>query len=155
MKVRLYMVKIADAYWIDPSGKIYEVNKKHIDFLRDNLQKFNLSEEDYFACYRKHSEPFGFEGKARQELFVIAFKSGWIRLRHKANFGWTIEFWDYDEKTKHSIMNWAGEYYQAHSGNESLKHERIDLHILKLNLRDAPRELWSKQMSFSDFLTKK
>lgn len=97
----------AEAYWISPTGEIYPVKMLHINFIRDNLELFEINEETYRNTFIKYKEKFGFEGKARAELMKNAISNGWIRIRFKGNSGWTIEVWELDNNTKESINKWA------------------------------------------------
>ena len=44
---------------------IYTVDKKHINFIRDNLNLFGLKFEEYRDYFLKHHEKIGWEGKGR------------------------------------------------------------------------------------------
>lgn len=103
-------MKKYSAYWISPEGAIFGVPRKHINFIRDNLSLFGMTFDDYKEIYDKHHEKYGFEGKARREIMCKAIKKGWIRLRFKDDYGWTIELWEINESTIENLKKWQKQY---------------------------------------------
>ncbi len=128
------------AYWIAPDGTAYPVTR-HIDFMGRQPDLFGLSRESYIACFRKHNEKPGFEGKARKELFIEAFKQGWIRVRHYINRGWTVELYRLDDKSRENLSGWA----RLVMDNKD-KHDEFlnyaEMHIVKDSLAGAPLQDW-------------
>jgi hypothetical protein len=97
------------AYW-SRWGKAYEVDAKHINFVRENPEIFNLTVEEIRDTYRKHGEKFGLEGKAREEIMRNLMNQGWLRIRHYMRPDlWTIEFDKYSKRKKdvHRFVDWA------------------------------------------------
>jgi hypothetical protein len=134
--------QIADAYWISPNGEIYPVKMLHINFMRDNLALFEISEEIYRNTFIKYKEKFGFEGKARAELMKNAMKNGWIRLRNKGNSGWTIEVWKLDNNTKESIYKWADNFTESIKNGLILNQsENTPIEIHELEKQDAGKAI--------------
>lgn len=97
-------MNIANAYWISSYGTIYDVKTNHIDFITDNLNKFNISKKEIEAIYKKYNEPNGLEGKARNEILTNQLKNGWIRIRKQRN-SWIIQIFDITNTTKINIYN--------------------------------------------------
>lgn len=145
--------QIADAYWISPNSEIYPVKQLHINFIRDNLELFEINEEIYRNTFIKYKEKFGFEGKARAELMKNAIANGWIRLRNNGNSGWTIEVWELDNTTIESTKKWAiGIVSLIAQGlifdfNENTK---VKIHELKHQENGKPTEDWVRETSLKE-----
>jgi hypothetical protein len=43
---------------------------------------FGTTIEKIRELFKKHGEPLGHEGKAREEIMIAAMKRGWIRTRN-------------------------------------------------------------------------
>ncbi|MBI5805806.1 hypothetical protein HZA73_07150 [candidate division TA06 bacterium] len=74
-----------EAYWISPRGRIIPVTGQvvtHIRAVIKNPARFGLSREAILEAYKRHREPLGLEGKARQEIMAGLLRKGWIRLRY-------------------------------------------------------------------------
>jgi len=95
------------AYWL--KGKtIYPLGEysKHIDMILDHPELFGATEPELKAIYKKYDEPYGFEGKAREEIITSMYSKGWIRVRYYDKQGyWTIQFGKWDRTTKNIIFN--------------------------------------------------
>jgi hypothetical protein len=103
-----------EAYWISPKGNIHEVNRKHINFISENKEMFGLTEEEYYKCFDKYDEPYGFEGYAREELMRKQFSNGWIRCRYRPdNHYWVIELYELTENTTLYLSRWANIIYKT------------------------------------------
>lgn len=151
-------VKASHAYWLSPKGKIYNVNMKHIDFVRDNLELFKLTLQKYQEYYKKYKEPFGFEGKGREEMFIDIMKRGWIRIRDYQNKGWSVEIWEMDSYTKDLLFKWAGIIKGFIKEHNELKesyfynHNTVNIHIIKLEQQKKPMYAWFIKTSFDEIL---
>lgn len=99
-----------DAYWISPNCDIYEVKTKHINFVGENPELFWITHNEYLNYFKKYSEPIGWEGYARKEMFNIFFENGWIRIRENSQTGWTIELWQLTDKAKENIALWGASF---------------------------------------------
>lgn len=98
----------AEAYWISSEGAIHEVPLKHINFISQHKEFFGLSEQDYYSCFDKYKEPYGFEGYAREELMRKAFSNGWIRCRFRPVYHyWIIELLELTENIRLHLSQWA------------------------------------------------
>ena len=136
--------RLGDAYWLSPQGKIFVVDAKHINFIRDNLEMFKLTREDYTGYYDKYHEKYGFEGKAREDILIYALKLGWIRLRDYKNKGWSIEVWELDKFAKNLIFDWAAkvlglikeDFKNTYNNNE------VIIHVIKLEKAGKPQSEW-------------
>ena len=67
-------------YWLSSIGNLYLVDR-HIYAIRDNLDYFGFSKEEFKAVFEKHDEPEKHEGYAREEIIFDVFQYGWIRIR--------------------------------------------------------------------------
>lgn len=98
-----------DAYWIKINNKRnYGVEIRHIRNVLDNPKLFGFTKKHIINLYDKYDEKYGFEGKARRELFVELFERGWIRLRRQVkNLNWHANVYKIDTKTINRIREWA------------------------------------------------
>ena len=87
-----------NGYWAKGS-KVYEVSI-HIEYIIQNPEKFGTTKEKLKAEYKKFKEPFGFEGKARNEIMKNVMSKGWLRIRHNKgrNDHWSIQFDNYKKR---------------------------------------------------------
>lgn len=158
MPTDLEKIKPSHAYWLSPKGKIYNVDTKHIHFVRDNLELFKLTQDKYQEYYKKHKEPFGWEGKAREEIFIQVMSRGWCRIRDYANKGWSVEVWEMDNYTKDLLFKWAGiikGFIKEHIElNESYfyNYNIVNIHIIKLEQQKKPMPTWLINTSFDEIL---
>lgn len=85
-------------YWVKGS-KIYPVSV-HIDYIISHPSAFNTSKDKLKELYKKYKEPFGLEGKARNEIIIKAMKDGWLRVRHNKgrNDFWSIQCDNYKKR---------------------------------------------------------
>ena len=78
-----------DGYWIkENNGEIKVIKikfKKHIEILLQNPEQFGYTREYAISVFDKYNEPYGLEGKAREELILGSYKLGWIRVREYDN----------------------------------------------------------------------
>jgi len=82
------------AYWISPDGKVIPVKLKHVDVVNSNPSKFKLTLDKIKSVYKKHKEPFGHEGYARDEIMTDLVKREWIRLRYYDRYDtWTVQIY--------------------------------------------------------------
>lgn len=140
------------AYWISPKNKTYNVPTKHIVFVVQNFELFGLTRETYNEYYDKYGERYGFEGKAREELFIDLFKKGWIRIREWADRGWSVELWEFDKWEKDCIFDWAAKFGM----NEAkFSTKKVNIHIIKLQQAKKPQHQWLIETTINDILTGK
>lgn len=99
----------AEAYWITPYGKIMEVDARHINAIIRNPELFGLTREEIVEIYKRHKEPMGWEGKAREEIILELVKRGWIRIRHyrTRNDHWSIHINKLSNKIKDYLQQFA------------------------------------------------
>lgn len=85
-------VAASDAYWIDPDGEIYEVDQKHITSIVTDPEYFGLTKAYITKVYKKHKEPVGGEGNAREEIMAALIAMGWVRARYvRGDDSWTFQ----------------------------------------------------------------
>lgn len=95
------------AYWVSPSGKIYDVGTNHIDVVIKNPQTFGLTKDKIQAVYDKYGEELGREGKAREEIILDLVKKGWVRIRRYRNEGYSVNIGKMTKKVKDILFSWA------------------------------------------------
>jgi gamma-glutamylcyclotransferase (GGCT)/AIG2-like uncharacterized protein YtfP len=95
----------SDAYWINPNGKIFPVDIRHINNILENPDKFGLSQFFIKKIYKKYpKEKIGQEGNAREEIMIEVMRLGWIRIRKHKNL-WIIQCYNLNRKNKDSIWD--------------------------------------------------
>ena len=152
-------MKEANAYWLSPKGTIYDVRTNHINFLRDNLKLFKLNRNKYEEVFKKYIVPLGWEGRAREELLILAMKHGWCRIRDYMNKGWSVEIWELDSFTKDNIFDWAvgvkkliNEKNELDERTSFYNHNSVNIHIIKLEKAKRPRPYWFIETSFDEII---
>jgi len=72
-------------FWIDGgTGEVVFCQRKHIDVVLNQPERFGFTRERLVAIYEKYGEKLGFEGFAREEILREAIRRGWIRVRRYA-----------------------------------------------------------------------
>ncbi len=97
-----------EGYWISPEGDIYLLDKKHIDMVFDYPSRFGLNMKLVESVYDLYNEEYRTEGKARREILLMLFSSGWIRARryHRPH-RWSINVSVITEVSAGNIRNFA------------------------------------------------
>ncbi len=138
-----------EAYWISPRGRIIPVTGQvatHIRAVIKNPAQFGLSRETVQKAYRRHQEPLGLEGKARQEIMAGLLRKGWVRLRFvpKAH-GFTIQTGSLKARQQSHLRAWARKVT-----NEEL--DTLDAGAVHLNIiTECPQESYRGSLrSFLD-----
>jgi hypothetical protein len=97
----------ANAYWISPDGFVIPVGTKHIDVILKNPEKFDVTEQYLRKIYKKHKEPYGHEGYAREDIMSSLIKIGWVRLRYNPKQdSWTAQVVDIP-KSAGPLTSWG------------------------------------------------
>lgn len=101
-----------EASWILSNGKFryFDHNKTHIDDVTQNPARFKITSQYLASIYKKHNEPVGTEGRARDEIMLALFRKGFIRIRRyyiRMDSRYYIDAWTLDKQTKNKIYNWA------------------------------------------------
>jgi|GEM_PF-3700076 len=138
---------IPEAFWLSPDKEIYPV-VKHISFISDNLELFGLSRTEYHSYFERHKEPYGFEGKARNEIVQKVIEQGWIRLRNYKNKGWVCELWIYNKEAKVNLRNWLKKYYSDDLKNNKSVIPVIEIHEISKYLEGMPETEWSSLFTY-------
>lgn len=69
--------KIAEKWFISPRGRLIQVTKgTHIGQIISEPQTFSLTKREIFEEYRRHNEPLGFEGWARETIILKLLNKG-------------------------------------------------------------------------------
>jgi len=116
------------AFWITPDGKVIDCGvKKHIDFVVENPEKFNITKEEIKKLYEKYNEKIGTEGKARQDIILNVIKNGFIRVRKYKN-SITINANNFNSRTKKILQSFAKKLISGELGIKE-KDRYIDVNI--------------------------
>jgi hypothetical protein len=95
------------AYWISPDGTINPVSRRHINEVISDPERFGLTRAHIESVYKKHEEPLGLEGRAREEIMGELIKAGWIRCRYKKQGYWMVQVWLMDDRTRENVGRWV------------------------------------------------
>lgn len=97
-----------EAYWISPEGEILTVHTSHIDMVFDRPELFGLNLQLIHSVYNIYNEKYRSEGKAREEILIMLFRQGWIRVRRYLKpYRWTINVNTIDAKTCDNLKKTA------------------------------------------------
>lgn len=98
---------ISKAYWIDRNGKAIKLTEStHILQIMKNPHKFGLTKAYIESVYKKHDEPIGGEGDAREEIIITVIKKGFIRIRLYKQW-WSVTVNKVSRYTKGILSKWA------------------------------------------------
>lgn len=95
------------AYWVDRNGKIVKLREPtHILQIMDHPNKFGITKAYIEGVYKKHGEPLGSEGDAREEIILKVLESGFIRIRLYRQW-WSVTVGKLNNFTKSILSKWA------------------------------------------------
>jgi hypothetical protein len=98
----------AEAYWIDPTGKILPVKTIHIAEVIGTPEAFSYTREQIEEIHAEHGENLGTEGKAREEIMAALLKRGWIRIRYvPKQDSYAIQCFNLGSRQKDFLYQWA------------------------------------------------
>jgi hypothetical protein len=115
------------AFWISPSGAVTPAEGGHHIFsVVASPEKFGYTKEELLSRYEKHGEPFGKEGKAREEIMVELMKRNWIRLRYipRADV-WTAQLSRYTDRQKGFLFDWTQNMMEGKYGDKVGMHTEL------------------------------
>jgi hypothetical protein len=96
-----------EAYWISPDGKVTPVENKHISAILADPEYFGFGADEVRDAFDKYHEKYGWEGKAREEIMKSLFAKGWVRVRRKKDFSFTIQTNDITESIKRILSEFS------------------------------------------------
>jgi len=79
-----------EGFFLSPDGILIPVDSKHIAMVIDCPEKFGMTRDQVEEFYRRHGEPLGLEGAAREEILRILLRNGWTRIRNNRGL-WSVE----------------------------------------------------------------
>jgi hypothetical protein len=96
------------AYWLGPNGEERTLHfQSHIGDVIAHPDAFAVAPEWIAEVYRRHHEPLGVEGLARQEIVRVLLRRGWIRVRWQPEV-WQVTCRELDDATRARLAAWAG-----------------------------------------------
>ncbi len=121
------------AYWIDSYGKIIPLSSdRHINEIWENPEKFGYTEKELKAVFKKHKEPRGAEGNAREEIMHDLIKKGWGRVRYiSRDDSYTVQIWALNSKQKDNLYDWAVLVAKEETDKKTIKHTEVVIMELK------------------------
>ena len=120
------MDDLGNAYWISPTGRIFPVSTRHIEFIIANPRLFHLTPHMIEKVYHRYKEPIGCEGNARNEIIAELIKKGWIRVRFDPKqFSYTIQLARWGRRERAIIRKWMKVI-------DKLKKKKVDLIGVKI-----------------------
>jgi hypothetical protein len=148
------VVFMRNGYWMKNTGvnDILLINigqKSHISFLNRNPNLFNLSSEEVKRQYACYSEPIGYEGRARNDLMIMALKNGWIRVRnHKPpQDNWIIQCGN-NEKCMIYVSKLL--YYLSHDKKKISDFQKVTVSDMEGNVVEYTEFVEGKGFFFSE-----
>jgi hypothetical protein len=98
-----------DAYFVSPYGDVIPISTdRHIHEIMAYPEKFGLTTKEIEAIYKKHKEPMGTEGNAREEIMADLIKQGWGRVRYiSKNDAFIYQIFILNKRQKENIYDWA------------------------------------------------
>ena len=100
--------KFSPAYWISPDNFVIPLPDTHIELIITNPEKFGISKDYVSKIYKKHKEPMGVEGNARNEIMTDLVHQGWIRMRlHPREMVWVAQVPKLDTVIGRRIESWS------------------------------------------------
>lgn len=97
---------ITGAFWISPRREVFEPRGAHITDVIAHSAKFGTTRARVEAVYRRHNEPLGLEGLAREEIIVELVHNGWVRLR-KYRQEWSATVPRLSPEIEATLQKWA------------------------------------------------
>ncbi|MCK9224614.1 MAG: hypothetical protein M0R46_09560 [Candidatus Muirbacterium halophilum] len=96
----------SEGFFINPNGLIFCNNgRKHIDFIFNHYEIFNLTKKYLQNIYLEYKEPMGFEGKARVEIIRNLIYLNWVHIRfHHKSGKWVFNCFSFN-KADGNIIN--------------------------------------------------
>lgn len=121
-------------YWINPYGKILkQQNTTHIQGVTKNPKTFGVTREWIEQIYKKHNEPVGTEGNAREEIMEYLFKKGYTRVRLYVNKYWSITLSNFrNRRVKKSLSKWAEDAAEDKSSGKFMPVRILDTKTNKM-----------------------
>ncbi len=120
----------SQAYWILPTGKIYDVNTNHIGAIIKNPKMFKTNKKHIEDTYAKYGERMGQEADARVDLILETLKLGFVRIRLYKTY-WAITIDKLDAKTRKILLSWT---------NDKFAHKKMGMYQpVKLNIASSHR----------------
>lgn len=81
-KNKLPEASMAGGYWFNGWKAVDVSTSTHIKAILENPDTFDMTEEHIKSIYDSYGEPYGLEGKAREDIIKEVARNGWIRVRH-------------------------------------------------------------------------
>lgn len=121
-------------YWVNPYGKILKQhNTTHIRGVVGDPKIFGVTKDWIDQVYKKHNEPVGTEGKAREEIMDYLFKKGYIRVRLYPNQYWSITLTNFrSRKVKKSLSKWAEDAMSVKQAGKYMPVKILDVKTNKM-----------------------
>lgn len=102
------------AYWLSPSGEIIAVPMTHIDMIRENPERFGLSQEYIDEMIKEHGRLYD-GSKSRDVVMSRLMAEGWVRIRKvdsRQGSYWTVQLNTgmgdrIPRIPKNNVKNWA------------------------------------------------
>ena len=125
----------SEGYYIAPSGDIIPIDTTHIESVLKHPEKFRTTKKELQEIYDKYDEPYGLEGKAREEILSNFIKEGWIRLRYiPRNDMFTAQLDKLNKRKKDWLYGFAKEALEGIKGIKNSPNTEMSIIDLKGNI---------------------
>jgi len=82
---------IGSGWWLILRGQVVRAVPNHIGVVCECPEVFGVDPDELRDLFKRYNEPIGSEGRAREIVILRIVNGGaWMRLRHYANLGWTV-----------------------------------------------------------------
>lgn len=137
-------IKRSIAFWISPQGQTHRVRYSHIEHVIDNPELFDVCVEELKELYRKYSEPWRCEGRAREVTIRALIDKGWIRVR-RYKHEYAVNVATIENPTLNTLARFArqilGEGFEGMYEQDKLM--PLNIRPLGLNAAADPNEQFS------------
>ena len=125
----------SEGYYIAPTGDIIPIETTHIESALKHPEKFRTTKKELLEIFDKYDEPYGHEGKARDEILSKFLREGWIRLRYlPRNDVFTAQLDKLTKRKKDWLYGFAQEAMKGIKGVKYSSHSEISIINLQGNV---------------------
>lgn len=135
-----------EAYFISPEGVLIPVETSHIEMVVQQSSKFDLTKYQVEDCYRRHNEPLGVEGGARNEILAGLIGRGWVHIRRYPSY-WLIQAQELDNRIQGFLRSFAE---QAIGGSWPFPGKVLETEVMRITLIQDGKIL---DLTFADVLS--
>ncbi|MCX6152594.1 MAG: hypothetical protein NT007_00380 [Candidatus Kapabacteria bacterium] len=142
-----------EKYWIHPAGEIIQIQDEKTHFIRDNLELFGISLDEYEKLLYKYSPKGYLSYQADIDLQEMVIENGWIWISCFAE-SWKVELWDWDQKSKVHFANWLKLKFFERNKLISNSNEDFQITYFSKKEDDQPKNIWLEKTKSDKLINK-